>query len=57
MRDGKRDTDITNGLFNSVGEGKGGMISEHSIETCIIPYVKQMIVQVQAGALGQPRGL
>ena len=23
-------------------EGKGGMIQENSIETCILPYVKQM---------------
>ena len=26
----------------SVGEGEGGVISETSIETCILPYVKQM---------------
>ena len=25
-----------------VGEGKGGMIWENSIETCILPYVNQM---------------
>ena len=25
-----------------MGEGKGGMICENSIETCILPYVKQM---------------
>ena len=43
MRDGKIDTDIMNRLLDSVGEGEGGMISEHSIGTCIIPYVKQMI--------------
>ena len=40
MRDSKRDTDIKNRLLNSVGEGKGGMIWENSIETCILPYVK-----------------
>ena len=28
--------------MDSVGEGKGGMICENSIETCILPYVKQM---------------
>ena len=27
---------------NSVGEGKGGMIQENSIETCILSYVKQI---------------
>ena len=38
-----RDTDVKNRLLNSVGEGEGGMIGENSIETCILPYVKQMI--------------
>ena len=42
MRDSKRDTDIKNRLLDSVGEGEGGMIWENSIETCILPYVKQM---------------
>ena len=42
MRDSKRDTDINNRLLDSVGEGKGGMIWENSIETCVLPYVKQM---------------
>ena len=27
-------------LLDSVGEGKGGMIWENNIETCILPYVK-----------------
>ena len=40
VRDGKRhskrDTDVKNRLLGSVGEGKGGMIWENSIETCII---------------------
>ena len=31
----KRHTD-----FWTVGEGKGGMIWENSIETCKLPYVK-----------------
>ena len=42
MRDSKRDTDVKNRLLDSVGEGEGGMISENSIETCILPYVKQI---------------
>ena len=38
----KRDTDVKNRLLDSVGEGKGGMISENNIETCILPYVKRI---------------
>ena len=40
MQDRKKDTDVYNGLLDSVGEGKGGMIWENSIETCILSYVK-----------------
>ena len=39
MRDGKRDTDVKTRLMDSVGEGKGGMIWENSIETYILSYV------------------
>ena len=42
MQDSKRDTDIKNRLLNSVREGKGGVIWENSIGTCILPYVKQI---------------
>ena len=42
MRDSKKDTDVKNRLLDSVGEGKGGVIWENSIETCILPYVKWM---------------
>ena len=42
MRDSKRDTNVKNKLLNFVGEGKCGMIWENSIETCILPYVKQI---------------
>ena len=42
MRDSKRDTDVKNRLLDSVGKGKDGMIWENSIETCILPYVKQI---------------
>ena len=38
----KRDTDIKSRLLDSVGEGEGGMIWENSIETCILPCVKQI---------------
>ena len=42
MRDNKRDTDVKNRLSDSVEEGEGGMIWENSIETGILPYVKQI---------------
>ena len=41
MRDSKRDTDVQNGLLDSVGEGEGGMIWENDIETCILSGKKQ----------------
>ena len=34
------ETDVKNRFLDSVGEGKGGMIWENSIETCVLPYVK-----------------
>ena len=40
--DSKRDTKVKNRLLDSVGEGEGGMIWESNIETCILPYVKQI---------------
>ena len=40
MLGSKRDTDVKNRLLDSVGEGEDGMISENSIETCILSYVK-----------------
>jgi len=40
MQDSKRDKDIQNRLLDSAGEGKGGMIWENSIETCVLSYVK-----------------
>ena len=42
MRDSKRDTDVKNSLSDSVGEDKGEMICEGSVETCILSYVKQI---------------
>ena len=62
MRDSKRDTDVKNSLLDSVGEGKGGMIWENGIETCIISYMKQvtspgLMHDTGAGALGRPRGI
>ena len=40
LYDNKRDTDVKNSLLDSVGEGKGGMIWQNSIETCVLSYVK-----------------
>ena len=31
-----------NSLLDSVGEGEDGVIWENGIETCILPYVKQI---------------
>ena len=39
MWDSERDTNVKECL-DSVGEGKGGMIWENSIELCILPYAK-----------------
>ena len=64
MWDSKRDTDIKNRLLDSVGEGKGGMIWENNIETCIT--ICKIYDQskfdawnkaLKAGALGQPWGM
>ena len=33
---------MQNRLLDSVGEGKGGMFRENSIETCILSRVKQI---------------
>ena len=38
----KKDTDLQNSLLDSVGEGKGGMFQENSIETCVLSRVKQI---------------
>ena len=42
MQNRKRDTDVQNRLLDSVGEGKGGMFQENSIEACILSRVKQI---------------
>ena len=42
MQDSKTDTDVKNSLLNSVEEVEGGLIWENSIETGILPYVKQI---------------
>ena len=42
MQNRKRNTDVQNRLLDSVGEGKGGLFRENSIETCILSRVKQI---------------
>ena len=42
MQNRKRDTDVQNRILDSLGEGKGGMFRENSIETCILSRVKQI---------------
>ena len=46
MQGSNGDTDVKNRLLDSMGEGEGGMIWENSPETYMLPYVKQMPVQV-----------
>ena len=41
--------------LDSVGEAKGGMIWEKSIETCMLPYVKQMTSASSMHEAGQPK--
>ena len=42
MQNRKRDTDVQNRLLDSVGEGKGGIFRENSIERNILSRVKQI---------------
>ena len=42
MQNRKRDTDVQNRLWDSVGESEGGMFPENSIETCILSSVKKI---------------
>ena len=42
MQNRKRDADVQNRLLDSVGEGKGGMFRENSIEISILSRVKQI---------------
>ena len=42
MQDNTGGTVLKNRLLDYVGEGEGRMIQENSIETRILPYVKQM---------------
>ena len=59
MQGSKRDSDVKNRLLDSVGEGKGGMIWENDIETCILSCKKRSasLCSIQdAGSLGLVHG-
>ena len=51
----KGDTDVKNRLLDSVGEGKGGMIWENSIETWTLPYVKWLTSASLMHEAGHPK--
>ena len=42
MQDSKKYTDGYSGLLDSEGEGKGGMILENGIETCILSCMNRI---------------
>ena len=54
MQGSEGDTDVKNRLLDSVGESEGGIIWENSIETCKLPYVKQMTSAGLMCEVGQP---
>ena len=64
MWDSKRDTDVKNRLFDSVG-GEAGMIWENSTETCMLIICESdhqsrfnaWDKMLRAGALGWPWGM
>ena len=55
MQDGKKDTDVKKRHLHYAGEGEGGVIWENSIETCILPYVKQMTSANSMQEVGHPK--
>ena len=55
MQGSKGDTDVKNRLLDSVGEDKGGMFWENSIETCKLLYVKQMASASLIHEAGYPK--
>ena len=57
MQGSERDTDVKNRLLDSMGECRSGMISENSIETCILPYVKQMTSASSMHEAGHPKSV
>ena len=49
MQDSKKDTDVYSRLWDSEGEGEGGMIWENGIETCILSYKNRITSMSDAG--------
>ena len=59
MQDSKKDTDVYSGLWDSEGEGEGGMIWENGIETCILSFKKRitsLCLMQDTGCLGLVHG-
>ena len=54
MQGSKRHT-CKNRLSDIVGEGKGGMMWENSIEACVLPYVEQMTSASSMHEAGHPK--
>ena len=50
-----KETQVTNRLLDYVGEGKGGMIWENTIETHTLPYLKQMTSASLMHEAGHPK--
>ena len=59
MHSSKRGTDVKNRLSDSVGEGKGGMIWENSIETCMEKAMAthSSVLAWRIPGTGEPGGL
>ena len=55
MKDSKRDTDVKNRHLDYVGEGEGGTMWKNSIETYMLPYVKQMTSESSMYEAGHPK--
>ena len=55
MHCGIRDTDIENRLVDTVGEGEGWTNWERSMETYILPYVKQVTSASSMHEAGHPK--
>ena len=55
MLGSKGDTGIKNRLLDSVGGGEGGIIWENSVETCTLPYAKQMTRASSMHETGHPK--
>ena len=55
MQSSEGDTVVKNRLLDSAGEGMGGMILEKSIDTCTLPYVKQMASASLMHEAGHPK--